>query len=158
FWAHIWAPKTPILGWPTRGLVAADDQIVAVHHFRPSRKAEDRVDIGRRTAAYPLRILRVIGAQPAADFDAVGATEDPGSAAGKFAVDPHHPDRQEAVAASKRSDRAGVDGERPFGFERAGDPFFPCRHRIAGREKPRASRAVFNGAKRMLDAARRDHH
>ena len=69
----------------------ADDQIVAMNHFRAAAEAENRSDVRRRAAADFLRILGVIGAQPAADFGAVGAADDHRVAAREGAFDPTTP-------------------------------------------------------------------
>src|SRR3984885_1934494 len=74
----------------TGALLPADDQIVAMNHFRPPGKAEDRHDIGGGAAPDFLRILDIIGAQAAADLRAIEAADEDGAAAREVAFEPRH--------------------------------------------------------------------
>jgi hypothetical protein len=71
-----------------------------MNNLGSARKAKDCVDFAGGPAADLLRVLGIVGAQAAPDFDPIWTADDHGVAAGEGAFDPCHPDRQEAVAVA----------------------------------------------------------
>src|ERR1700761_1640572 len=98
-----------------------------MNHLGPARNAEYMRDIARVAALDFIGVTRVIGDEPAADFDTVGITDYNTIAAREDAVDPSDAGRQKALSPAQRLHSASVEMHRAFQFQRSADPHFAGR-------------------------------
>src|ERR1700677_3720331 len=98
-----------------------------MHHLGTAAKAENGSDVCRRAPLDLARIFHVVSAETAPNLCAGWIENNDSVTAGKAAVDADDACRQQALSAAQRRDCAGVDHQRAFGFERAGNPLLARR-------------------------------
>ena len=86
-------------------------------HFGTPDRPQDMRYVPRIAAAYLLCVQGVIGDQPAPDLHPALVADGDAIAAREDAINARDPGRQQAFAASQRSDGAGVAKHRALHFE-----------------------------------------
>src|SRR3972149_2201830 len=111
-------------------------------HLGAATIAENRLDAFAVFANEPGGVLAVIGHEPASDFGAIGPTDDDRVTAREYAFHAHDADGQQALAAPKRGDGAGIHMDGALGLQAADDPFLARGDRVRRRQEPGAAAAL----------------
>ena len=140
------------------GLAPADHHVVAVHHLRPSRVSQNRLDFMTVAATDPVGLVGVEGNQTTPDLVTLGADDADSVTALEPSLDRRHARRQEALAAAEGSHRTSVHDHGAADLEVPGDPLLPRRARLGVGEEPGAAPAGGNGRERVHSVATGDDH
>lgn len=143
---------------PSAKLGAPEDHVVAMHHFRPARIAEYRLDFRTVAATDPFGVGGVESDQPAPDLLAFGAYDADSIAALEGALDARHAGGQQAAAAAQGARRSGVDHHRAVGLEMTRNPFLARGARLHLGEEPGAAAPGGDGREGVQAMTVGDHH